>query len=256
MRSSYSYLRRFHLGSKLTKSPRHDYILCIITSRLTHRFELTGSLDDPHLGHSRKINFLADFRVFTLQKDFINPTQLLNVSRETATVLEHLCRLSSISIEWHDKPLTEFEKISLANRWLSVRSSLLSLPSSDGSVVLGLTGDYIYESCRLGGIILSSVGLRTMDPYYSENASQSPSQEDLRTLKASLERTNLFQFWHPIPGGLMWVLAIGSRFTRKGPEKSWFLAQLARTCIVYALIQWDQVEVSLKAVIYALKGMD
>jgi hypothetical protein len=54
----------------------------------------------------------------------------------------------------------------------------------------------------------------------------------------------------------MWVLAIGGRFTQKGPEKSWFLAQLARTCIVYALTQWDEVDTSLKAALHALKGME
>jgi hypothetical protein len=244
---------QIHLNVKLTQPSRHDYILCIITSRLAHRFEVDTS-PNTHPGPSRKVDFPTDFRLFTLGKYFINPTQFVDVSRDSVNILQYLCRLSNISTDWHDhNPLTEIEKLSLANRWLSIRSSLLSLPSSNSSIVLGVTDDYVYESCRVAGIILSSVGLRTIDPYFSEDEPRLPY---LKLLKESLERTNLFQFWHPIPGALMWVLAIGARFTEKGREKSWFLAQLARTYIVYALTQWDEVEISLKAVLYALKGMD
>lgn len=222
---------------------------------MAHRFELRSPAGVSLPTYPRKVDFPPDFRLFTLRKDFLDPTQTGTINRYTVTVLEYLCRLSNISTDWHDKSLTEYEKISLANRWLSVRSSLLSLPSSDGSVVLTVTDDNIYESCRLAGIILSSVGLHTVDPYYSASAPQSPSREELKSLKNSLQRTNLFQFWHPIPGALMWILAVGASFTGKGPEKSWFLAHLARTSIVYALTQWDEVEASMKALLYALKGM-
>jgi hypothetical protein len=163
--------------------------------------------------------------------------------------------MTNIAKSWHDPSLRSVIKTELAATWTSIHSSLLALPSADDAILFLSTHDYIYESCRLAAIILSKQRLRVIDPLSIADI-QRQSSGDIKALRNALDRTNLFGFWDPLPGALMWCLAIGASATPKGLRKSWFLVQLARTCIAYSLTNWNEIERSLRMILYSLKNME
>lgn len=235
---------------------------CAITSELPRKFvggEVTSS-NDRTSGESSRL--AADFRCFALQDRFIEPNSIGEISPEIMSLLNYMYRLASVYKSWNQAtskgserdPSSSREK--LAIRWSSIRSSLLGFPSAyNASVPHAGINDFTYESIRLAVIILSRKGVAAMDPTHVTINTSEYFQEDAKQLRAALEKTRLFEFWEPLPGALIWCLAICVNVCENGTLKNWFLAHLSRTAVTYALIRFKQLHECMMTILHGLREL-
>ncbi|KAH8821451.1 hypothetical protein F5884DRAFT_87770 [Xylogone sp. PMI_703] len=241
----------------------HDYGFCVLTSSLPYRF--TGperiSIVEDIIGESAN---LEDFRCFTFQEYFVGPEALDGIGLEVLYLLDYLSRLVCIYKAWNETdPAAYVEPVSasvsnrdaLTARWSSIRSSLLDFPSADSPVSHPATNDYVYESLRLAIIILSRKGIPVMAPANKSASTAQLFEEDAKSLQKALEKTRLLEFWEPLPGAVLWCLAVGANACQKGMLKSWFSAHLLRTITTYALFRKKELDVSMRMILHGLREL-
>lgn len=242
-------------------SSRHEFVHRVITSELPSRYkniEIT-SIAEQNPGESPRL--AADFRCFVLQNHFADPKALGEISPEIMSLLNYLYQLANIYKTWNNTSFASSQldpnstRERLTFRWSSIRSSLSSFPSAHASVPHAGINDYTYESIRLAVIILLRKGASAMDPTQVTTNATECLQEDVNRLRAALENTRLFEFWEPLPGALIWCLAIGANVCRNGMLKNWFLVHLSRSMITYSLIRFKQLHECVVTILYGLKQL-
>lgn len=72
-------------------------------------------------------------------------------------------------------------------------------------------------------------------------------------LQALLRQTDIDGFWGPLPGALIWCLAIGARLSKPGPVRKWFIMQTTRVTCALAMEECDLVLWCLEEI---LAGLD
>ncbi|RFU29716.1 hypothetical protein B7463_g6593, partial [Scytalidium lignicola] len=243
----------------------HDYVRCVLTSDLPLRYINFGDPNAAKYNGGESVKLIADLRCFTLQECFLGPEALDGISPGVLNLLDYLYRLVGIYKSWNEISLTAAvildsdsasNKDVLVARWLSIRSSLLTFTSADSPVSHPAINDYVYESLRLAIIILSRKGISAMDPTHTTTMDTNQSfEEDVWNLRKALEKTRLFEFWEPLPGAVIWCLAIGVNVCEKGLLQSWFLVHLLRTVITYALLRSKELDESMWMILYALREL-
>jgi hypothetical protein len=91
---------------------------------------------------------------------------------------------------------------------------------------------------------LSNSGFET-DPYLAYAVAH---------LKHLLRQTDLDGFWGPLPGALIWCLAIGARLSQPGSSRKWFMMQIQRTSCAMAQDGCEKVILCLRTVLVGLDG--
>jgi len=96
--------------------------------------------------------------------------------------------------------------------------------------------DQVRESCRLAYLIWT---LR-------DRCSTNNKSSMLQALKESLDKTNLSDYWLPIPGALLWCLLIGVNMTHDTHTLyPWFTSQLLSFWVPISLHRWQGFQRSL-----------
>lgn len=73
-------------------------------------------------------------------------------------------------------------------------------------------------------------------------------------LKHLLHQTDIDGFWGPLPGALIWCLAIGVRLSQPGSIRKWFMMQIQRTSCAMAQDGCEKVIQCLRTVLVGLDG--
>ncbi|KAJ5820038.1 hypothetical protein N7474_005629 [Penicillium riverlandense] len=72
-------------------------------------------------------------------------------------------------------------------------------------------------------------------------------------LQSLLRQTDIDGFWGPLPGALIWCLAIGTRLSKPGPMRKWFIMQTTRVTCALAMEHCEAVLWCLEEI---LAGLD
>jgi hypothetical protein len=95
-----------------------------------------------------------------------------------------------------------------------------SLPSVNDVLKRARPEDYIFESCRIAGLIY----LRTI--VFSLPFSDTFHQNNVLYLRASVEKTDVHSSWGAVPEALIWVCLVGAAASKLPTQKAWFIACL------------------------------
>ncbi len=86
-----------------------------------------------------------------------------------------------------------------------------------------ISGDYIYESCRLASLIILRIIDTSLPILEAVKDTGLPSQ-----IKASLRRTDIGSAWGDMNGCLFWASVIGAAAARQSPEWPYLAAVFVR----------------------------
>lgn len=87
----------------------------------------------------------------------------------------------------------------------------------------------------------------------SPSASSQGTTPALYDMKHILQKTDLDNFWGPVPGALIWCLVIGVRLSPAGPIRKWYMMQTTRSTCALAM---NLCEVVLDNMQMILDGLD
>jgi hypothetical protein len=78
-------------------------------------------------------------------------------------------------------------------------------------------------------------------------------EKSSKHFQSLLRRTSIDTFWDALPGGLIWCLTIGARYSVPGTTRKWLLMQVTRLVWPLALDQAGEVLGGFRVV---LRGLD
>jgi hypothetical protein len=181
--------------------------------------ELTPSLKTPSQSKESKYGIHLpqpdDFRIFTFQrgqKDLWE--RKINIS--TIRLLSDFFQVVGLSIRYHQLSDNHIEQQQVLTQWHFLRRNLTSLKSMP----------FYYET-DLDRILVHAIVL-----FFSDDINLDDSANELRSL---LWESNVDAYYGPLPGTLIWCLAVGARKSPPGSVRKWFLMQLTRTTCPSAL---------------------
>ncbi|KAK9427201.1 hypothetical protein V1505DRAFT_380941 [Lipomyces doorenjongii] len=154
----------------------------------------------------------TDFRIFTFKRD---QKDLLKINFSTIRLLSDFHQLVTLSIRYHLLYHDPSSQQRTLVHWNFLRDSLVALKSMP-----------VCEETELDRILLNAIILSTSDEV--DVHSQGESVNKLRNL---LWNFKVDAYHGPLPGALIWCLAVGARKSSPGSVRKWFLMQLTRiTC--------------------------
>ncbi|KAI9760627.1 MAG: hypothetical protein M1835_000139 [Candelina submexicana] len=155
-------------------------------------------------------------------------------------ILYDVSDLTAILEQTHNTSPSSDPSISalLAKR-TSIENRLLSLPPASDPFKNPRYNDYIYESCRLASLIF----LRATN--YLVPFCDRSNQSLMRKLRAALEKSELDNCWHNLPGALMWPLMVGAAAALRDRERSFFMAHLVRVAMCIGPFVWMDIQESI-----------
>ncbi|KAJ5624046.1 hypothetical protein N7510_000355 [Penicillium lagena] len=89
--------------------------------------------------------------------------------------------------------------------------------------------------------VLNASLLFAWSSFASDKADSVNLPHAIYELQALLQQTDIDEFWGPLPGALIWCLAIGARLSKPGPMRKWFIMQTTRVTCALAMEQCDTV---------------
>ncbi|OKL58235.1 hypothetical protein UA08_06389 [Talaromyces atroroseus] len=157
----------------------------------------------------------ADFRIFTFErgeKDFWEQ----KISISTIRLLSDFFQIVGMCIRYQQLSGNRIEQQEMFTQWHFLRRSLVSLKSMPFRYGTGI------DRILVHAIVL----------FVSNDNNLDDSTNELRSL---LWESNVDAYYGPLPGALIWCLAVGARKSPPGPVCKWFLMQLTRTTCPSAL---------------------
>ncbi|KAK9364576.1 hypothetical protein V1509DRAFT_643537 [Lipomyces kononenkoae] len=158
----------------------------------------------------------TDFRIFTFKRD---QKDWLNINLSTIRLLSDFHQLVALSIRYHLLYHDPSSQQPTLVHWNFLRDSLVALKSMP-----------FCEETELDRILLNVIILFTSDEL--DVHSHGESVHELRNL---LWNFKVDAYQGPLPGALIWCLAVGARRSSPGSVRKWFMMQLTRISCPSAL---------------------
>ncbi|KAH8698615.1 hypothetical protein BGW36DRAFT_376469 [Talaromyces proteolyticus] len=202
--------------------------------------ESPSPLDTISLGrydqHSHPLSLPNDFKVFTFeqgQKDLWS--RQINIS--TLRLLSDFYQLVTLSICYHRSSDDPVRRQRTLIHWHFLHDNLVMLKSTPYCVEM-----------ELDHILLNAIFLFASEVH--DDYSQQKSVNELRNI---LWKFKVDNYHGPLPGALIWCLAVGARNSSPDSFRKWFLMQLTRIACPSALDDPTEVSNNLDLI---LAGLD
>jgi hypothetical protein len=114
-----------------------------------------------------------------------------------------------------------------------------SLPSADEALETVDPDDYIYDPCRIAGLIY----FRTL--VSSLRFSDIAHQKVILELRAAVENTDVHGSWGDIPEALLWVCLVGAAAAKDVAERGWFIMRLGPVMSALGTLHFKEVANSM-----------
>lgn len=132
------------------------------------------------------------------EQDFGSCTEFLQLSKETAAILDDMRFLLLELLEHATQSPSQQEQIKILTTAMWIRDSITSLP--DGSAVVSpLAGDFVYKSCRIAALIYCAAIIQRVP------LSKICKLKELNHLWANMWQVKLSR-WKQIPGIFLFII--------------------------------------------------
>jgi hypothetical protein len=175
----------------------------------------------------------------TAQQSFSDSTEELQISKETAVILDDMRFLILTLVKQVDRELSEQDKVKLSTTSMWIRDRTASLP--DGSAATTpLATDYIYKSCRIAALIYcKAIVERT-------SLSRVCTLQDLNHLWANMWQIKLSR-WKQIPGIFLFIILSALSTAEHTPHGSFLKSMFKTTSAYIGMDNFELVDAALMA---------
>jgi hypothetical protein len=176
----------------------------------------------------------------------------IGFTAELAEVFQAMKAYTSIVEEYQDGSTTEPDLCRISNQRNFVQHRLLSLPPARNLDQDFRKSHPVYEICRLTGLIF---GVGVIFPLPAQTT---PFPALVKLLQAELQEPSLeSDWWFPdAVGVLIWVLTLGGIAATGLPNRTWFVAALARVTARSGLSRWRDLNAVLDRILWLDSACD
>lgn len=189
----------------------------------------------------------------------------MELSRISPSVRRHLSdfhQLVMLSIEFCKSSHDPESRRWILTQWGHLHAQLRAInedsPSSSSSPSSSATiSDPKAAVIRQAALLFASLSVPPSAEHSTTTTTTTGrgAEQAARDFQSILRLTEIYNFWDPIPGALIWCLVVGARISPPGSTRKWLLMQITRVWPL-ALDQSDGVLGSLRVVSRALDAVE
>jgi hypothetical protein len=171
------------------------------------------------------------------QQDFASNTEKLQISKETALILDDMRFLLLALVNQVDREFSELDKAKLVTTSNWIRNRIISM--ADGSAVATTSApDHIYLSCRIAALIYcQAIVERT-------SLARVCTAQQLNHLWANMWQIKLSR-WKQIPGIFMFIILSVLPSTQDTPHGRLLKSMFKTTSTYIGMDHWELVDAAL-----------
>ena len=175
----------------------------------------------------------------TAQETFTNCADKLQISKETATILDDMRFLLLALVKQVDRELSEQEKTKLATTSIWIRDRIAALPGGSEAET-PLATDYIYKSCRIAAsIYCRAIAQRT-------SLSRACTLQELNHFWVNMWQIKLSR-WKQIPGIFLFIILSAVSAAEDTPYGRFLKCMFKTTSAYVGIDYWVLVDAALMA---------
>jgi len=172
-----------------------------------------------------------------VEMDFTSETEELQISKQTAIILDDMCFLLKYLMRQVDRDISVEEKTKFKTTSIWIRDRIAALPEG-GPLDGPLARDFIYKSCRIAALIYCKAIVERV------NLAKACTLSDLTQLWGNMWRIKLSR-WKQIPGIFLFILLSGIQAAQDTPHGRFMKNMMKATNSYMSVDSWEVVDASM-----------